>query len=526
MGVKYRAITTVALLALASRAWTAWQSETIASEGDVGRGCCLAVDRWGRPHVSYVDKTQGKVVYARYTGSSWEFEDVADDVEVNGATGLTLDAFDNPYVLFCDANAGELTYAYRSGSTWRTESVASGSDYGNYLSIIVWPTDPHISYDRGSMAPRLYYGYRDEGGWHTETVVSSSGFFNTLFVDETGRPNIVYWHDGSNSVKYAVRESGEWDIDDIAEGADCDAFVGPDKKIHVSFTTADHASVIYAVSTAGGSWKFENVKAAIGTPGFTQICINTAGDVFISYYSFAISNLRVVMKKGGSWTREAVASGVYIGPHSAALGSDGYPLIAYYHANKRDLMLARHYFTDVELTSFKAARSRDGVHVRWAVGLAEGVAGYNLYRESAGVGRDKINDILIEGRSPFTYVDGGAPAAECRYWLEAVAATGKGQTFGPATVPPATRPAAFALHQNVPNPVAGATTFSFDLPEGADVNLAVYDAAGRKVAAVAEGYFARGKHDILFTGGLAPGVYVYRLDAGSWTAVRKMVVVK
>jgi hypothetical protein len=107
-----------------------------------------------------------------------------------------------------------------------------------------------------------------------------------------------------------------------------------------------------------------------------------------------------------------------------------------------------------------------------------------------------------------------------------VAYTGKGQTFGPSTVPPAKRPSAFALHQNVPNPVAGATTFSFELPEGANITLGLFDAAGRKVAAVAEGYFAAGRHDLAFHVHLAPGVYVYRLDAGSRTAARKMVVVK
>jgi hypothetical protein len=517
----------IIVLTAPSTLWAGWKSETVASEGDVGYGCSLAVDRWKRPHISYVDKTQGKVVYARYTGSYWEFEDVAEDVDVYGATALTLDPFDNPYVLFCDMKAGELTYAYRSGSNWRTERVASGSDYGNYLSINVWPTDPHISCDRAYFTnPRLYYGYRDEGGWHTEIVAYGSGYFNTVYVDDGGNPNIVYWHDTSDSVKHAVRKNGEWVIDDIAEGADCDAIVGPDNKYHVSFATADHASIIYAVSTTGGSWKFENVKAALGTPGFTQICVNAAGDVFISYFSFAKSNLRVVTKKGGSWTREAVAPGAYISPHSTALGSDGYPLIAYYHSNKRDLMLARHYFTDVELTSFTATRSRAGVDIRWTVGRAEGVAGYNLYRESTGAGLDKINDVFIEGRSPFVYVDGRAPATECRYWLEAVATTGKGQTFGPATVPPAAQPGTFALYANVPNPVAGATTFSFELPEGADLTLAVYDAAGRKVAAVAEGYFSAGRHDVPFRNDLAPGVYVYRLDAGSRSAARKMVVVK
>jgi len=90
---------------------------------------------------------------------------------------------------------------------------------------------------------------------------------------------------------------------------------------------------------------------------------------------------------------------------------------------------------------------------------------------------------------------------------------------------PSGKARAFALFGNAPNPVAGATTFSFELAEGSDVRLAVYDAAGRRVAAPAEGYYGPGRHDVPFACDLAPGVYVYRLEAGANVAARKMVVV-
>ncbi|UCH77684.1 MAG: T9SS type A sorting domain-containing protein, partial [Candidatus Coatesbacteria bacterium] len=86
------------------------------------------------------------------------------------------------------------------------------------------------------------------------------------------------------------------------------------------------------------------------------------------------------------------------------------------------------------------------------------------------------------------------------------------------------RAASFALRPLAPNPVTGAATFSFELAEAAAVRLAVYDAAGRKVATVAEGHYAAGVHDVPFRAELAPGVYVYRLEAGGEAAARKMVV--
>jgi hypothetical protein len=520
--MKNTGIFTLLILALVGAAWAGWKSETVASEGDVGAGCCLAVDRWGRPHISYADKTQEKAMYAHYNGSSWEFQTVASDVGVFGKTGQTLDPFDKPHILFLDNIEVELDYAYFSGGKWVTEKVDGGFGLGETVSILVWPSEPRAAYYKLGYR----YGYRDGEGWHTELVTSGFGGFIRLFADGENTPNVVFSNAASESVERAVRKSTGWSIDNISEGVDSDAFFGPDSKIHVSFADFNNEGLTYAVSTGGGSWKFENVKAAAGAPASTQICANAAGDVFISYFNFNNHNLHVVTKRNGVWTHELVATGGYVGrTHSIAPGPDGYPLIAYYDATNGDLKLAR-YVTDVELTSFTAERTRGGVDIHWTVNGAEGVAGFNLYREPSAGGREKVNDALVKGQSPFTYVDGAAPETECRYWLEAVAAAGTARTFGPASVPPAAKGRAFALYQNVPNPVAGATTFSFELLEGSNVELAVYDAAGRKVTTVAEGYFAAGRHDVPFRGNLAPGIYVYRLDAGAKTAARKMVVTK
>ena len=506
-----------------------WESETVASQGDVGDGCSLCVDRWGQPHISYVDKTGGKVMYARYTGSRWEFETVASDVEVLGYTGLALDSTDIPHVIFHDAKTGELTYAYRSGTNWLTETVDSFSDYCQFVSIIAWPLEPRVSYSTvGSSAPRLRYAYRDGEGWHRDTFVSSGGGqSNTLFLDDDENPNIVYFNVSTSSVRRAVLKNEEWSIDDIAEGVDPGAVVGPDDKFHVGFATLSNDGLNYAVSTSGGSWKIENVPGVVGEPAYTDIAANAAANVFLSYFNFSKHNLHVMVKKGSAWTHELVAKGAYVGlPHSSVINGN-YPLIAYYDAGNKDLKLASYDpLSDVELTSFTAERSRAGVDVRWAVSGGEGAAGYNLYRSAAGADRERVNPSLIAGSSPFLYRDAAAEnAVAYRYWLELVAASGASRTYGPASLPPAGKAHAFALFGNVPNPVARATTFTFELAEGADVRLLVYDAAGRRVAAAAEGHYGPGRHDVPFACDLAPGVYVYRLEAGANVAARKMVVV-
>ncbi|MEE9457280.1 MAG: T9SS type A sorting domain-containing protein [bacterium] len=525
--MKATCILIVVCVALPAVMWAGWTSETVASYGDVGDGCCLAVDRSGRPHISFVDKTGGKVMYTRYTGSSWEFDTVAFDVEVPGHTGLALDSTDIPHIIFRDAKTGELTYAYHSGTNWVTEKVSSSSSYIQFVSITALPPGPRVSYSvAGSSSTSLVYAYRDGEGWHNTAITSGGGQSNTLFLDDNTNSNIVYYNSSTYSVKRAVLKNDEWSIDDIAEGVDPGAVAGPDDKIHVGFATLSNKGLNYAVSTSGGSWKIENVPGVQGEPAYTDISVNAAANVFLSYFNFNKSNLHVMIKKGAGWTHEIVARGAYVGlPHSSVI-SGNYPLIAYYDAGKKDLKLAR-YVTDIELTSFKAVRNREAVDIRWAVSGDGGTAGYNLYRAAPGAERAKVNPSLITGSSPFLFRDAAAKSAVAyRYWLELVPLTGTSRTYGPASVPPAGKAHAFALFQNVPNPVARATTFTFELAEGADVRLVVYDAAGRRVAAVAEGHYGPGRHDVPFQSDLAPGVYVYRLDADAKTAARKMVVIK
>jgi len=75
-----------------------------------------------------------------------------------------------------------------------------------------------------------------------------------------------------------------------------------------------------------------------------------------------------------------------------------------------------------------------------------------------------------------------------------------------------------------PNPFMGRTTMRFTLPAAAYVRLAAYDAAGRRVAQLADGGYSAGTHSVVFDGSaLAPGVYQCVLEAAGNRAVRQVV---
>lgn len=100
----------------------------------------------------------------------------------------------------------------------------------------------------------------------------------------------------------------------------------------------------------------------------------------------------------------------------------------------------------------------------------------------------------------------------------------------PSLTEKAPLPAAFALRQNQPNPFSGRTTIRFELPVESKVGLQVFDAQGRLIRILADGEFPGGYHAVEWderdaTGrSVGSGVYLYRIQAGSFREQKKMVV--
>jgi photosystem II stability/assembly factor-like uncharacterized protein len=93
--------------------------------------------------------------------------------------------------------------------------------------------------------------------------------------------------------------------------------------------------------------------------------------------------------------------------------------------------------------------------------------------------------------------------------------------------PAAARPDPIRLLPAYPNPVRDAATISFELEEGGEVQLAVYDMLGRRVALLAEGAFPAGAHRVVWDRGSLPaGIYVCRLVVGDQRRASEIVLVR
>jgi len=93
-------------------------------------------------------------------------------------------------------------------------------------------------------------------------------------------------------------------------------------------------------------------------------------------------------------------------------------------------------------------------------------------------------------------------------------------------------PSAYALSQNYPNPFNPETQIAYSLPEAGRVRLIVYNLLGQTVRTLVDEPQAAGRHSVRWDGRdeagrrLASGVYLYRLKAKEFSAVRRMVMVK
>ncbi|MEZ4700758.1 MAG: DUF5060 domain-containing protein [Rhodothermales bacterium] len=171
-------------------------------------------------------------------------------------------------------------------------------------------------------------------------------------------------------------------------------------------------------------------------------------------------------------------------------------LVVRYDASRSRFLGATAGGTDWQVVS----READGVITLAAAGLSDpGGTPLYLQFESAGLDAPAL-DATIR-------IDEGAPM---RIASDAV-----------------DTPVTFALEPNYPNPFNPSTVIRYALPASNPVRIEVFDLTGRSVAVLVDATQPAGAHEVVFdAAGLPSGVYLYRLDAGSFRQTRRMTLVR
>jgi hypothetical protein len=134
------------------------------------------------------------------------------------------------------------------------------------------------------------------------------------------------------------------------------------------------------------------------------------------------------------------------------------------------------------------------------------------------------------GDHPWSVIDADsfsfAKAGDLRDWFGPEGWVAGGEPF-PGEEAVNHQPAAFGLQPCSPNPFNASTVVRYKMQDARQVSLKVYDVSGRLVATLAEGWREAGSHEAVFDGSnLASGIYLAKLEAGEFTAVQKLVLLK
>ncbi len=190
-------------------------------------------------------------------------------------------------------------------------------------------------------------------------------------------------------------------------------------------------------------------------------------------------------------------------------------------------------FLPVEQGSIDAVAGDGRVTLNWNTLSETGVDRFEVLRKTVTSEYEVIGSIPAENNaagSHYSFLDEQAiNDVSYAYTLSVVNLDGSRQEWGVEVnaTPRANIVSQFALHQNYPNPFNPETQIEFDLAASEHVTLTVFNTSGQTVTELVNGTLETGAHTVNFNGSvLSAGVYFYRLQAGSFTETRKMLLLK
>jgi hypothetical protein len=188
----------------------------------------------------------------------------------------------------------------------------------------------------------------------------------------------------------------------------------------------------------------------------------------------------------------------------------------------------------VELVSFTATANGMNTNLHWSTATEINNSGFEIQRRQTGDWA-KVGFVAGAGTSNsprnYSYTDSKLSAGSYAYRLKQIDNNGAFTYGSTVEVAISSAPAAFALSQNYPNPFNPSTVISYQLAVNSQVTLKVYNMLGQEVATLVNGPQEAGVYTVSFntskgTLGLSSGVYVYRLQAGSFISTKKLVLMK
>ena len=184
----------------------------------------------------------------------------------------------------------------------------------------------------------------------------------------------------------------------------------------------------------------------------------------------------------------------------------------------------------VELISFTAAAENQKVILKWTTATELNNNGFEIQRRVAESDFATVGFVRGEGTTTnqreYFYIDKELVDGKYFYRLKQIDFNGSYEYSNVIEIDVRGLDD-YALEQNYPNPFNPATTIGYVLKDKSNAKLTLLNAIGEEVAVLVNEEQDKGFHKVDFSASNLPsGVYFYRLQAGDYTSVKKMILLK
>ena len=255
--------------------------------------------------------------------------------------------------------------------------------------------------------------------------------------------------------------------------------------------TAVNTDVIIALQFNNGEW---------GSQYFTTT------DNYIGHYT------------GGTWTEE---QGSIIGTGPFIVTGSGFNSFSPFGVGNQ-------HAHPVSLSTFNSSVKLRSINLNWKTLNEENNSGFDIERKNEN--SEWVKAGFVSGKnvpSSYEFTDKNLTTGKYQYRLKQIDFNGNYEYHNLDGIVEIGVPAKFDLSQNYPNPFNPVTKINFDLPKSSQVTLKIYDVLGKEVKTLVNEFKDAGYHAVTFeASGLPSGVYFYRISAGEFSAVKKLVLMK
>jgi len=184
----------------------------------------------------------------------------------------------------------------------------------------------------------------------------------------------------------------------------------------------------------------------------------------------------------------------------------------------------------VELTSFTASSSGSTVNLKWNTATELNNSGFEVQKKSANSEWTNIGFVAGFGTTTepkaYSFTDDKIAAGNFTYRLKQIDFDGSYEYSNEINVL-VSAPIKYRLDQNYPNPFNPSTSIKYSVAQDGFVNISIFNLLGEKVATLVNSSILAGNYEVNFDASqLTSGVYFYSIEAGSFKAVRKMLLMK